>query len=158
MTANIADLSVLEPLLRISGNQRQLGGSFGLNWDGSGEAKTFRNNGKLKLVLEKGRYGEIQGLQANVDASYTPEGLEIPIIFLANNRMNFQAIAQAKGETLEITKIELNQEKAKYASGYVSIPFVWKNIGTDRPLSPANGNVTVTFQSENLDLKKLFED
>ena len=43
--------------------------------------------------------------------------------------MDFQAIAQAKGETLEISKIQLDQGKAKFAAGYVSIPFVWEILG-----------------------------
>ena len=45
--------------------------------------------------------------------------------------MYFQAIAQAKGETLEISKIELDQGQAKYAGGYIAIPFIWKNLGGD---------------------------
>ena len=72
--------------------------------------------------------------------------------------MDFQAILTAKGSTLEITKIQIDQGQAKYASGYVSLPFVWKNLGTSEPLFPSDGKVLVTFQSENLDMKKLFED
>src|SRR5256885_10115270 len=72
--------------------------------------------------------------------------------------MYFQAIARAKGETLEISKIELDQGQAKYAGGYISIPFVWKNLGTDAPVLPSNGKVAAVFQSENLDIKKLFQD
>ncbi|HEX8897929.1 MAG TPA: translocation/assembly module TamB domain-containing protein, partial [Chthoniobacterales bacterium] len=63
-----------------------------------------------------------------------------------------------KGETLEISKIQIDQGQAKYAAGYVALPFVWKNIGTGQPLFPSDGKVLVTFQSENLDLKKLFAD
>jgi autotransporter translocation and assembly factor TamB len=72
--------------------------------------------------------------------------------------MDFQAIVQAKGETLEISKIELNQGQAKYAGGYISIPFVWKNLGTDEAVLPPNGKVTATFESANLDIRKLFQD
>ncbi|MEP6602398.1 MAG: translocation/assembly module TamB domain-containing protein [Spartobacteria bacterium] len=158
VAANIADLAALKPLLRNSGNQNEIAGSLVMNWEGNGEAKTFKNAGKLKLTLEKGRYAAMQSLQANVDASYSPDGLDVPIIFIASDKMDFQAIAQAKGETLEISKIQLDQGKAKYASGYISVPFVWRNIGTNARLSPANGKVAITFQSENLDLRKLFED
>ena len=62
------------------------------------------------------------------------------------------------GQTLEISKIQIDQGKAKYATGYFSFPFIWKNLGSDRALFPSNGKVNVTFQSENLDLRKLFED
>jgi autotransporter translocation and assembly factor TamB len=93
-----------------------------------------------------------------VDATYTPNGLDIPIIFFSSNKMDFQAIVQAKGETLEITKIQLDQGEAKYAGGYISIPFVWKNLGTDTPVCPPNGKVIANFQSENIDIKKLFDD
>src|SRR5205814_5558190 len=72
--------------------------------------------------------------------------------------MDFQAIARAKGDTLEISKIQLDQGQAKYAGGYISIPFIWKNLGTDSPVLPSNGKVTAVFASENLDIKKLFQD
>src|SRR5438045_9294878 len=72
--------------------------------------------------------------------------------------MDFQAIAQAKGETLEISKIQLDQGQAKFATGYISIPFVWGNLGTSATVVPSNGKVFVTFQSENFDIKNFFND
>ncbi|MDP9254782.1 MAG: hypothetical protein M3O66_07590, partial [Verrucomicrobiota bacterium] len=158
VAANIADLATLRPLLRASGNEREISGSFVLDWEGAGAAAKFQNSGKLNLALEKGRYGTMQSLQAKVDATYSPDGLDVPIIFFASEKMDFQASAQAKGETLEISKIQIDQGAAKYASGYISIPFVWKNLRTSALVSPANGKVAVTFQSENLDIKKLFQD
>ena len=93
-----------------------------------------------------------------MDATYTPNGLDIPIIFFGSNKMDFQAILQAKGETLEITKIQLDQGQAKYAGGYISIPFIWRNLGTGAPVCPPNGKVIANFQSENIEIKKLFQD
>lgn len=158
IAANMADLSTLEPLLRASGNEKELGGSLVINWEGRGEAKTFKNAGTLKLTLQNGVYGEADALEAKVDAKYSPEGLDLPIIFVRSAKMNFQASAQAKGETLEISQIQLNQEQAKYAAGYISVPFIWKNLGTDQPVCPPDGKVVATFQSENIDIKKVFED
>jgi TamB, inner membrane protein subunit of TAM complex len=158
VSARVANLSTLEPLLRASGNENELAGSFSLDWEGNGNAQIVKNSGKLKLVLDKGRYGNLQSVQANIDASYSPEGLDVPIIFFATNNMDFQAIAQAKGETLEISKIQLDQGRAKFASGYISVPFVWGNLGTSSPVVPSNGKVTATFQSENLNIRKVFED
>ena len=121
-------------------------------------------------MLQKGRYGNLQSLQANVDAAYSPDGLDVPIIFFATSGMDFQAIARTKGDTLEIEKIQLDQARVSprrealrsggnqigterravrsggappeeralpttnYAYGYVSIPFVWKNLGPIAPL------------------------
>jgi len=180
VSANLANLATLQPLLRASGNQNALAGTVKLDWEGSGNAQTFKNSGKVNLVLQKGRYGNSQSLQANADASYSPEGLDVPIIFFATSNMDFQAIARAKGDTLEIDKIQLNQiaipqsreavrggavgvralpvQRTNYASGYLSIPFVWRNLGTNAPVIPSSGKVSATFQSENLDLKKLFDD
>ena len=175
VSANVANLATLQPLLRASDNQNALAGAVKLDWEGQGQAVTasqpstskstaaqavapWKNSGKLKLILQKGRYGNLQSLQANVDASYTPDGLDVPIIFFATGNMDFQAIAQAKGDTLEIDKIQLDQGQARFASGYVSIPFVWRNLGTNAPVIPSSGKVSATFQSENLDLKKLFND
>jgi autotransporter translocation and assembly factor TamB len=131
------------------------------------------------LVLQNGRYGNLQSLQANVDASYSPDGLDVPIIFFATSGMDFRAIARTKGDTLEIDQIQLNQvgtpprreavrgalgeralpqNQTKFAYGYVSIPFVWKNLGTNAPVIPSSGKVSATFQSQDLDLKKLFTD
>jgi len=158
LAANIADLSKLKPLLRDFGNENDLAGSLKIDWAGGGDAIKFQNSGQLKLTLENGRYGNLKSLQANIDASYSPDGLEIPTIFIRSDRMDFQAIVEAKGETLEVAKIQLDQGQAKYASGYVSLPFIWKNLGTNAAVIPATGNVAASFQSENIDLKKLFED
>jgi len=157
-SATIADLSTLKPLLRAYKNENELSGAFAMEWEGSGDAKSAGNAGKMKLILEKGRYGNMQSLEAKVDATYSRDGLDVPIIFFRSDKMDFQAIAQAKGETLEISKIQLVQGQAKYAQGYVSIPLVWKNLGTNTPIFPSNGKVTVNFQSENIEIKKLFED
>ena len=122
----------------------------------------------------------MQGLQANIDASYSPDGLDVPTIFFATSNMDFNAIARTKGDTLEIDKIQLNQavapqpqragrtrapaegaaaqQRTNYAYGYVSIPFVWRNLGTKSALIPSSGKVSVIMQSENLDLKRLAHD
>ena len=158
LSANISNLSTLQPLIRAFDNQSELSGSIAFDWEGSGNGQTFKNSGKLKLVLEKGRYGDLQSLRANIDATYSPEGLDVPIIFFASNNMDFQAIARAKGETLEISKIQLDQGTAKFAFGYASIPFVWRNLGTSAAVVPANGKVLANFQFENLDIKRFFQD
>ena len=203
-SASVLNLAVFEPLLRAFGNHSQLAGSFKLDWEGSGNAQAFKNTGNLKLVLEKARYGNLQGLQTNIEASYSPDGLDVPIIFFATTNMDFNATARTKGDTLEIDKIQLNQivapqpqragrssapgparsatasathersdagraalpagggalsqQRANYAYGYVSIPFVWRNLGTKSEVIPSSGKVSAIVQSENLDLKRLAHD
>src|SRR4029450_9049368 len=93
---------------------------------------------------------------------------------------DFNAIARTKSDTLEIDKIQLNQvvaaqpqrsarsgafgeraspqQHTNYAYGYVSIPFIWRNLGTKSALIPSSGKVSATAQSENLDLKRLAQD
>jgi hypothetical protein len=158
VSASVANLSTLQPLLRTFGNQNQLAGSVTLDWEGNGTAQIPKSSGNLKFTLEKGRYGNAQSLRANIDASYSPQGLDVPIIFFASGNTDFQAVAQAKGETLEITRIQLDQGQARFASGYVSFPLVWRNLGTNGATVPSSGKVFATIQSENLDLKKLFSD
>lgn len=158
ISAHVDDLSVLEPLLRAVGNERVLAGSLALNWEGEGETKPFKHSGKLKFLLDHGRYGNLQSLQANADATYSPNGLDVPVIFFGSDKMDFQAIAGTRGDTLEISKIQLDQGTTRYAQGYISVPFIWKNLGTSEPLSPANGKVLVNFESQNVEIAKLFTD
>src|SRR5206468_12377214 len=68
------------------------------------------------------RSGNTQSLRANINASYSPDGLDVPIIFFASGNTDFQAVAQAKSETLEINRIQLDQGPARFAAGYVSFP------------------------------------
>ena len=157
-TVNLADLSTFEPLLATAEKKTPLAGSLVLNWNGHGEAANFQNDGDLKLKLENGRYADLQNLQANVDAHYTPQELNVPIVYVGSDKLNFQSSLTAKGETLEVSKVEINQGASKYATGYISLPFRWSNLGTDRKLIPADGKVAINFQSENLDLAKLFRD
>jgi autotransporter translocation and assembly factor TamB len=158
VAASVANLSTLQPLLRTFGNQNELAGSVTLDWEGNGDAQISKSSGNLKFALDKGRYGNMQSLRAKIDASYSPEGLDVPIIFFATGNTDFQAVAQAKGETLEITRIQLDQGQARFASGYVSFPLVWRNLGTNAATISSSGKVFATIQSENLDLKKLFTD
>ena len=158
LSANVADLARFKPLLAAFGNDNEIAGSLVIDWAGSGQLADFKNAGKLNLTLEKGRYANLQALRANIDADYSPDGLNVPTIFFASDKMSFQANLTAKGDTLEVSKIQVDQGQAKYASGYVSLPFVWGNLGTDRPLFVSDGKVVANFQSENLDLKKLFAD
>jgi len=157
LTANLADLSTFEPLLATE-EKTPLAGSLVLNWQGQGEIATFKNNGSLRLKLEHGRYAELQNLQANVEAHYTPQELNVPIIYLGSDQLILQAILQAKDSTLEISKIQIDQGTAKYATAYASVPFTWSNLGTGRPLVPPNGKVAINLQSENLDIARLFEN
>lgn len=173
-TANLADLSTFEPFLSGGGaggpglatpatdgekkKKTPLAGSLVANWNGQGEVATFKNNGDFKLKIERGRYADLQNLRADVEAHYTPQELHVPIIYLASDKLIFQAILQAKDSMLEISKIQIDQGTAKYATAYASIPFVWTNLGTQRPLVPPNGKVAINFQSENLDIAKLFEN
>ncbi len=82
----------------------------------------------------------------------------MPIIYLASDQTMFQAILQAKGSTLEVTKLQIDQGEAKYASGYIALPFAWENLGSDKPLFASDGKVLINFQTENLDIQKLAKD
>src|SRR5437867_12982261 len=65
VSARVANLSTLQPLLRASGNENALAGSLALDWVGDGSEETFKNSGLVKVVLDKGRYGDSQSLRAN---------------------------------------------------------------------------------------------
>ncbi|HEY2799493.1 MAG TPA: translocation/assembly module TamB domain-containing protein [Chthoniobacterales bacterium] len=161
-TVNLADLSTFKPLLNGGPGPpaitKKLAGSLVLNWNGKGDTATLKNEGDLKLNLEHGRYADLQNLQANVEAHYSPEQLSVPIVYLGSDKLSFQAILQAKDSTLEISKIQIDQGEAKYATAYVLLPLTWSNLGSSQPLFPPNGKVQINFESENLDIAKLFED
>ena len=158
VTANLADLSTFEPLLAQGDRKTPLAGSLVVNWNGQGDAATFQNSGDLKLKLENGRYAELEKLHAEIEAHYTPRELNVPIIFFGSDKLSLEAILQARDEMLEISKIEINQGRAQYATAYAALPFVWSNLGSGRRIFPPNGKVLISFQSENLDLAKLFEN
>ncbi len=172
ITVNLADLSTFEPFLNApttgeprtasqdttEKKKRELAGSLVVNWNSQGEVTPFQSKGDLDLKLEHGRYADLQNLEAKVEAHYRRDELNVPIIYLGSDKLSFQAILQAKDSMLEISKIQIDQGAAKYANAYASVPFIWSNVGTERALFPPNGKVAVNFQSENLDLAKLFKD
>ncbi|MEO5720772.1 MAG: translocation/assembly module TamB domain-containing protein [Chthoniobacterales bacterium] len=158
LAVNVADLSTFESILRATGNQAKLAGKLAIDWEGSGAISTLKNTGKLKLTLEKGRFADLDKLEATIDANYSPEELNVPIVYVSSDKMMFQAIMQAKGSTLEVTRIQIDQGTAKFAAGYLAVPFVWEHVGTDKPLFPSDGKVLVNIQTENLDIQKLAKD
>src|SRR5207237_9871500 len=108
-----------------SGTKTPLAGSLVVEWHGQGEAATFQNNEECKLRRENGRYADLQYLRAQIEANYTPQELNVPVVFLGSDKVDFQANLQAKGSTLEVSKIQIDQGTAKYATAYVSLPFNW---------------------------------
>lgn len=159
LAVNVANLSAFEPVLKAAlGKETPLAGALAVNWHGRGVGARFDDDGGLSLKLENGRYGGLTNLKANIDASYTPEALDVPLVFFSSDKLLFQADARTRDDHLEISNIQIVQDKAKYANGYASVPFEWKNLGSDRPLIPADGKLLVTFQTENLDLQKLAKD
>ncbi len=158
VTAHLGKLSTFEPLLSGPEKKTQLAGSLVLDWKGQGDASTFPNHGDLNLKLEQGRYGDLQKLEAKIEAHYTAEQLNVPIVFFASDKLGLQASIQTKDSRLEISNIAINQGESKYASGYAAFPFNWSNLGTKKPLFPDNGKVSINLQSKDLDLAKLFRD
>jgi len=164
--AHLADLSAFEPLLNQGrpespppATRTRLAGSLVLDWNGEGDLKTIPKRGDLHFRLEKGRYADLQNLEADIEARYTPAQLNVPIVFLGSDKLVLEASVQTRDAQLEISNLQISQAKSKYASGYVAIPFEWNHVGTGRrPLFPPNGKVQVNFQTENLDLTKLFRD
>nr|MBA3883731.1 hypothetical protein [Chthoniobacterales bacterium] len=158
LSTRIANLATFEPLLAAAGNKTQLAGALAVDWQGSGEAAAFKNSGNLKLNLEKGRFGNMQALVARVDANYSPDGLDIPVVYMGSDKMTLQADARTTSSALEVSNIQLDQGQAKYASGYIAVPFIWKNIGSDRQVFDPDGKIAITIESQNLDIKKLTDD
>ncbi len=158
VAANLGDLSTFEPLLATAEKKTRLAGSLVMNWNGKGEVSTFKNNGDLTLKLDQGRYADLTNLRAKIEAHYTPQELNVPLIFFGSDPLNVTSSLTAKGDKLEVSNIQIDQGAAKYATGYVALPFTWSNLGTERKTFPPNGKVNISFQSENLDLAKLFRD
>ena len=154
---DLADLSTFEPLLATAEKKTPLAGSFVVNWNGQGEIANFKNDGDLNLKLESGRYAELQNLQANVEAHYTPQELNVPIVFLGSDKLIFQASLTRKTRRSRSAKSRSTRapricDRLCLASFYLEQP---------RHRSrrfPPNGKVAINFQSENLDLAKLFQD
>ena len=94
---NLADLSTFEPLLSTPEKKTHLAGSLVLNWNGQGDAGTLKNNGNLNLNLEHGRYADLQNLQANVEAHYSPQELNVPIIYLGSDKLEFPGDSAGEG-------------------------------------------------------------
>ena len=158
VTANLSDLSTFEPLLATAEKKTPLAGSLVVNWNGHGEISNFKNTGDLMLKLEKARFAELQNLQAKVEAHYNPQELQVPLVYLASDKLSLQTSVQAKEGRLEISNLQIDQGQAKYATAYAAIPFYWSRLGTGQPLFPPSGKVQISFQSENLDIAKLFEN
>src|SRR5205807_5527716 len=88
LAIDIADLNTLKPLLEASGNKSELGGSFTMNWNGHGSLTKLTEIGSLKLDWKNGRLGNMQAMTANIDATYSLAGLEVPTFFIGSDRMD----------------------------------------------------------------------
>ena len=120
LTADVKDLSTFEPLLRALGHPTPLAGSLNITWQGSGDAATIKNTGELKVKLEKGRFANLLGLQANIETSYTPEGLSAPTIYLRSEKMDFKRRWKPRDRGLRLTKFRSIRGR-RNATGYILV-------------------------------------
>ena len=105
VTANLADLSTFAPLLASAEKKTPLAGSLVVNWNGLGEAGPSRttvtsSSSSSTVVMRPAN------LQANVEAHYTPQELNVPIVFLGSDKLSFQAILRAKDRRSRSTKFK----------------------------------------------------
>ena len=174
-TANLADLSTFEPLLgwrcgrggpgsatpaTDRGREEDAARRFvSLELEGAGRGRHFQEQRRPQPQTGKRPLRRFAKSAGQRRGALHAAGIEGPDRLSRRATSSiFQAILQAKDSTLEISKIQIDQGTAKYASAYASLPFTWSNLGSERPLFPPNGKVAINLQTENLDLAKLFKD
>ena len=159
LAVNVADLSTFEPILRAAGNETKLAGALAIDWEGQRrDLPTFKNTGNLKLTLENGRFAELDKLEATIDANYSPRGIERPDRLHRERQADVPDHHAGEGRDAGGEQgADRSGRQRNIAAGYVSVPFVWENLGTDKPLFASDGKVVVNFQTENLDIEEAGE-
>lgn len=151
LRANFANLSIFDPV-----SPEPLAGSLTAEWEGNGTSAKPQHSGRGKVVLTNGQYGALTALQADVEAAYTPEMLEMPVLRLSAEMGGIEAKVHWRNDTLTISDLAAQWKGLPVLTGAIAIPFHPAHLDNLDLLVPNDGAVNIALETPDLQLTDLF--
>ncbi len=150
----IHDLSVFNAFIpkRAGG----IGGAVTLNWSGSGDLETLAGTGNLQFSMKNGKAAGVQGINAAIAGSYSPEQLDFPAFSVTSSRGDVSAVIAARNDVLRVNDIVFKQGGRAMLTGSVAIPLDLRTPAQPDTLVPSNGPIFADLASGNIALDGFF--
>ncbi len=156
LDVQLADLSLLQPLLGRGPNAPVVGGKLTVFWKGSGEGKNLKHSGTASLDLTGGRFGEQKNLSAHFNGSYAPDHINIPDFFLASDLATAGFSLFWKNNRLRVDNLTVQQKKHTLLEGKIDIPLHLAEVRNPARLIPADEPLSLVLKTRDLKLRPLF--
>ncbi len=153
--ADIQQLAQFESVLRHFGHSTSLAGSLKLDWNGSGQIDPQTHTGRANLVVRDARYGDVTGIAANMDGSYSPQQIVFPNFRVQSSLGAVRADLDWQENVLRVSDLAVRQKDTTVASGSLRLPLDLSKLSNPAELIPSDGAITGDLTSRNLELAKL---
>ena len=127
-----------------------------LDWRGKGDLSTLRSTGELDFALKNGKVQTIQGINAAIDGSYSPEQLQFPTFSITSSLGNFSAVIAAQNGLLRVDQISVQQANRPLLSGSLAIPLDLRTPAKPETLIPQDGPIAADLVSTEVALESFF--
>jgi TamB, inner membrane protein subunit of TAM complex len=151
LDVNLGDLSVFNPL-----SPEQLAGTLTAQWSGGGDAQKKEHSGDGKVVLTNGQFGGQAGLNAEVQANYTPEMIDVPVLQATAEMGGISTKVHWEKNQLAVTDLNAQLKKLTVLRGSLSLPLDLSHLDNVDLLIPNDGTVSIALETPKLKLSDVF--
>ncbi|MEI6715065.1 MAG: translocation/assembly module TamB domain-containing protein [Verrucomicrobiota bacterium] len=127
--ARLSRLERLAPLLRQSGFDSDIGGSFEAQWIGQGTARPASGTGSWQLSIKNAHWKSLLLNEGLCSGTYTPGHMKASPVRIStpHTRLNSQIVWSE--DTLRIQEIAMEQWGYPTLSGFLMLPLSWDGNG-----------------------------
>ncbi len=150
LRAKVRNLAAFNALI-----ETPIGGALDVDWEGSGKPGLIQHSGQGRVKLQKGRFGNLQSIDAEIAGLYSPEVIDFPIFRIDTNQSHLQALVSLRDRQLRVRDIKFQQEKTEVLTGEFALPLDLRTPTKPETILPLDGPVSVNLTTKELRLETL---
>lgn len=132
-----------------------LGGSFALDWNGSGNLDQMQNSGEARLRLEGGKAAGVTAINAEIAGAYSPEFVNVPTFRINTSKGDIALKIGMGNSAAKISDITVQLGGKPVLTGFITVPLDLRTPKNPETLIPSNGPVAASLKTGDINLDAL---
>ncbi len=153
LAGSVNDLAAFQPLVKTP-----VGGSLQIDWHGTGRLKTLLHTGDGRVAVQKGRFGDMTGVEAEIAGVYSPESIDFKTFHLRSEQGSARAQIQLAEQRLQVRELRLELGKKGSITGQFALPLDLRTADKPETILPETGELEGELVLQQIDLAKIFPD
>lgn len=152
LAVNLTDLSIFDPF-----SPQSLAGSLSIAWSGSGNVREMQHSGSGNLTLTNGQFGDQTELEARIEANYTPDRIDVPVLQAKAEMGGLAATLHWSNNQLAIRDLVGRLQDLTVFTGSATLPLDLTHYDDPEQLLPSDGAVDIALEVPQIHLPQILE-